>query len=132
MKNEQVISIDAYISTFSKENRLVLNVVRKIIKEAAPGVKERINNGMPTFTFSGEDLVCFAGNNTYVEFYPTQKGYDAFHEELRVYKQGKGFVYFPLLEPLPYHLISRIVKYKYQSCFVATVTENITFNESII
>jgi hypothetical protein len=39
MNDKQIFTVDAYISTFSKETRLVLNVIRKIIRESVPGIK---------------------------------------------------------------------------------------------
>jgi uncharacterized protein YdhG (YjbR/CyaY superfamily) len=37
---------------------------------------------------------------------------EAFKEELKAYKTGKGSVQFPIEKPLPIDLISRIVKYR--------------------
>ncbi len=39
-------------------------------------------------------------------------GVEAFKEELSAYEQGKGSVQFPLDKPIPYDLISRIVKFR--------------------
>ena len=37
---------------------------------------------------------------------------EAFEEELKPYKQGKGSVQFPLDEPMPAELIRRIVEFR--------------------
>jgi uncharacterized protein YdhG (YjbR/CyaY superfamily) len=37
---------------------------------------------------------------------------EAFKEELKPYKQGKGSVQFPLTQPLPLELITRIVRFR--------------------
>jgi hypothetical protein len=39
-------------------------------------------------------------------------GVEAFTEELKPYKQGKGSVQFPLTQPLPLELITRIVRFR--------------------
>ena len=39
-------------------------------------------------------------------------GTEAFQDEWSAYVQGKGSVQFPLNQPMPYDLISRIVKYR--------------------
>jgi uncharacterized protein YdhG (YjbR/CyaY superfamily) len=46
----------------------------------------------------------------YIGFYPVPSGIEAFKEELKPYKQGKGSVQFPLGQPLPADLIRRIVE----------------------
>ncbi len=39
-------------------------------------------------------------------------GIEAFKNELSMYKWAKGSVQFPLDKPIPYHLISKIVKFR--------------------
>ena len=39
-------------------------------------------------------------------------GVEAFNEELRAYKSGKGSVQFPLGRPMPTDLIRRIVEFR--------------------
>jgi uncharacterized protein YdhG (YjbR/CyaY superfamily) len=57
-------------------------------------------------------LVHFAGYAKHIGFYPIPTGIEAFKEELRPYKQGKGSVQFPLGKPLPADLIRRIVEFR--------------------
>ena len=38
--------------------------------------------------------------------------YEKFKQELSSYKQGKGSVQFPLDQPIPFELISKIVRYR--------------------
>ena len=66
---------------------------------------------MPTFTLSG-NLVHFAAFKSHIGFYPAPSGIEKFKEELSVYKGAKGSVQFPLDEPIPFDLISRIVKFR--------------------
>ncbi|HBS47400.1 MAG TPA: hypothetical protein DEA91_28395 [Paenibacillus sp.] len=82
-----------------------------MIKEAAPDAKEKISYQMPTFELHG-NLVHFAAFKNHIGFYPTPNGIDAFKEELSVYKGAKGSIQFPLNEPMPYELISKIVKFR--------------------
>jgi uncharacterized protein YdhG (YjbR/CyaY superfamily) len=46
--------------------------------------------------------------------YPAPRGSELFKKELSVYKGGKGTVQFPLDKPIPYDLITRIVKFRKQ------------------
>jgi uncharacterized protein YdhG (YjbR/CyaY superfamily) len=66
---------------------------------------------MPTFVLN-RHLVYFAGYDRHVGFYPTGSGIEAFKEELKPYKSGKGSVQFPLDRPLPKDLIRRMVEFR--------------------
>ncbi|MBP3039579.1 DUF1801 domain-containing protein [Bacillaceae bacterium Marseille-Q3522] len=104
-------SIDEYILTFPPEIQEKLKMVRKVIKEAAPEAEEKISYQMPTFALHG-NLVHFAAFKNHLGFYPTSSGITAFKQELSEYKGAKGSVQFPHDKPLPYDLISRIVKFR--------------------
>lgn len=104
-------SIDDYISKFPSEIQEILSTIRKVIKETAPDAIEKISYQMPTFTLHG-NLVHFAAFKNHIGFYPTPNGIDAFKEELSVYKGAKGSIQFPLNKPMPYELISKIVKFR--------------------
>jgi uncharacterized protein YdhG (YjbR/CyaY superfamily) len=104
-------TIDEYILQFPPEVQETLNTLRKVIKEAAPDAEEKISYQMPTFAFHG-NLVYFAAYKNHIGFYPTSSGIAAFKLELSEYKGAKGSAQFPLEKPLPYELISEIVKYR--------------------
>ena len=72
---------------------------------------EAIKYQIPTFVLNG-NLVHFAAFKNHIGLYPTPRGIEAFKAELSRYEGGKGTVRFPLDEPIPYELISRIVKFR--------------------
>lgn len=104
-------SIDDYISQFSLEVQEILQTLRKVIQESAPDAKEKISYQMPTFSLHG-NLVHFAAYKNHIGFYPAPSGINAFKDELSEYKCAKGSIQFPIGEPLPYELVSRIVQYR--------------------
>jgi len=104
-------TIDEYIAGFPADIQEILQKIRKTIKDAAPDAQEAISYQMPTFKFHG-NLVHFAAFKNHIGFYPVPSGIEKFKAELSVYKQGKGSVQFPLDQPIPYDLISRVVKYR--------------------
>jgi uncharacterized protein YdhG (YjbR/CyaY superfamily) len=104
-------TIDEYIIQFSPEVQEILQTLRTVIKEAAPDATEKINYQMPTFDLHG-NLVHFAAYKNHIGFYPAASGIDAFKHELSEYKGAKGSVQFPIEKPLPYELISKIVKFR--------------------
>jgi uncharacterized protein YdhG (YjbR/CyaY superfamily) len=105
------VNIDEYIAGFPKETQTILQKIRQTIKAAAPEAEEAISYQMPTFKLHG-NLVHFAGYKNHIGFYPVPSGIEKFKAELSVYKQGKGSVQYPLDQPIPYDLITRIVKYR--------------------
>ncbi|MBX7240701.1 MAG: DUF1801 domain-containing protein [Bacteroidia bacterium] len=104
-------TIDEYILSFPPEIQNRLTEVRKTIQEAAPEATEAIKYAIPTFVLNG-NLVHFAAFKNHIGFYPVPSGLSAFQEELSLYKQGKGSVQFPLNQPLPLDLITRIVQFR--------------------
>lgn len=113
MTNNKTTSnvIDAYIANSPKEIQALLEKVRATIRKAAPAAEETINYGIPTFTLEG-NLVHFAGLKSHIGFYPTPSGIEKFKAELSKYEGAKGSVKFPLDKPIPYTLISKIVKFR--------------------
>jgi uncharacterized protein YdhG (YjbR/CyaY superfamily) len=104
-------TIDEYIATFPEEVRIILQEVRATIKAAAPDAAEKISYQMPTFFLKG-NLVHFAAFKNHIGFYPAPQGIEEFKAELSKYKGAKGSVQFPIAEPMPLELISRIVKFR--------------------
>lgn len=104
-------TIDEYIAGFPPDVQAILQKVRATIRKAAPDAEETIKYRMPTFMLNG-NLVYFAGFKNHIGFYPVPSGIEAFKKELSVYKQGKGSIQFPLDKPIPYGLITKIVKYR--------------------
>lgn len=105
-------NIDEYIAGFPKDVQKILEQIRATIKKAAPEAQETISYAIPTFKHKGRSLVHFAAFKSHIGFYATPTGNEAFKKGLSVYKQGKGSVQFPLDKPMPFDLITKIVKFK--------------------
>lgn len=103
--------IDTYIAGFPNAVREILEKIRMTVRKAAPGAEETIKYQIPTFTLNG-NLVHFAAFKKHIGFYPTPRGIEEFMDELSVYEGAKGSVRFPLDKPIPFDLISRIVKFR--------------------
>jgi len=104
-------TIDEYIRGFSGETRARLERMRAVIRENAPGARERIAYQMPTFAQEG-NLVHFAAFKNHIGFYPTPSGIESFERDLAPYKSAKGSVQFPFDEPMPWDLIARMVRHR--------------------
>jgi uncharacterized protein YdhG (YjbR/CyaY superfamily) len=106
-------SIDAYIATVPDEIQTILQKLRQTIQDAAPDAAEAISYQMPTFKLHG-NLVHFAAFKKHIGLYPTPSGVDAFEQGLAPYKKAKGSIQFPLDQPIPYELVTKIVEYRMQ------------------
>jgi uncharacterized protein YdhG (YjbR/CyaY superfamily) len=112
-KPKKVETIDEYISEFPKGVQAILKKIRAAIRRAAPDAEEAIKYQIPTFVQNG-NLVHFGAYKEHIGFYPTSKAIVKFKKELSAYAGAKGTVRFPLNKPIPYDLISRIVKSRVQ------------------
>ena len=107
-------SIDEYIAICPENVQPTLEKIREVIRLSAPLAEEKISYMMPAFFQNDRVLVYFAAQKNHLGFYPTASGIEHFREELSAYGTSKGTVRFPLDQPIPYDLISRIVKYRVQ------------------
>jgi uncharacterized protein YdhG (YjbR/CyaY superfamily) len=105
------LSIDEYIATFPEDIQKKLEEMRATIKAAAPDAEEKISYQMPTFYQKG-NLVHFAAFKTHIGFYPAPSGIEMLGDELARYQSGKGTLQFPIDQPLPLDLITRVVQFR--------------------
>jgi len=104
-------NIDDYIAGFPPDVQEILEKIRMTIRKAAPDAEETIKYQMPTFTLKG-NLVHFAAFKKHIGLYPAPTGIEKFQKELSVYEGAKGSIRFPLGKPIPFDLISKIVKFR--------------------
>ncbi|RDC56306.1 hypothetical protein DU508_11910 [Pedobacter chinensis] len=103
--------VEIYIAGFPKETRQQLQLLRQTIQKAAPDATEKISYGIPTFDLKG-NLVHYAGYKNHIGFYPGADGIEAFKQELSAYKGAKGSVQFPINQPLPLDLVTKITEFR--------------------
>ncbi len=105
-------TMDGYIASFPKDIQGILEKIRQTIRKAAPGAVEAISYQIPTFKLNGKNLVHFAAWKDHVGFYATPSGNAAFKKELSQYRVAKGSIRFPLDEPTPYDLVTKMVLFR--------------------
>jgi uncharacterized protein YdhG (YjbR/CyaY superfamily) len=104
-------SVEEYHSGFPKATMDMLKELRRTIQAAAPEAEEIISYNMPAYKLKGM-LVYYAGYSKHIGFYPGASGIEHFKKEIAGYKWAKGSVQFPLEEPLPLTLVTKIVKFR--------------------
>jgi uncharacterized protein YdhG (YjbR/CyaY superfamily) len=105
---------DEYIACFPIKTQNILKQIRKTIRLAAPKAEELISYQMPAFKQNGV-LVYFAAYKNHIGFYPTASGILAFQDQISNFKNSKGAIQFPIDKPIPFDLITRIVKYRIEA-----------------
>jgi uncharacterized protein YdhG (YjbR/CyaY superfamily) len=104
-------SIDRYIGDRPAAVQPILRKLRATIKRAAPEAEECISYGIPAFKLHGA-LVYFASFKNHIGLYPPVRGNAKLQAAVSSYAGAKGNLRFPLDQPIPYALISRIVKFR--------------------
>ena len=104
-------SVDEYIA--AQPGRKALRQVRSTIRKALPKAEEVISYNIPAYKLHDERVIYFAGWKEHFSLYPAgARLAAAFKKELAPYELRKGTIRFPLSEPVPIKLISRIAKFR--------------------
>ncbi|MCC6653308.1 MAG: DUF1801 domain-containing protein [Candidatus Eisenbacteria bacterium] len=103
------LTITEYIAAAAPEARAVLRKLRAAIRKAAPDADEVISYRMPAFR-QGGILLYFAAFQEHIGVFPPVRGDEALMKALAPYAGPKGNLRFPLDEPFPYALLTRIAK----------------------
>ena len=104
-------SMSEYINAAPKKAQKKLREMRACIRKAAPGAKESLKWGMPSFSYR-RILVTFAAHRHHIGFYPTPSAVSAFAKDLAKFATAKGSIQFPLEKPLPLPLIRKITTFR--------------------
>jgi uncharacterized protein YdhG (YjbR/CyaY superfamily) len=115
MNTTKFKTVEEYLKSQPKAIREILETVRTTIRKAAPEAEEVISYNMPGYKQQGM-LVWFMAHTKHIGFYPGVSGISNFKKELSCYKSAKGSVQFPLDEPMPLTLISKIVRFRLKEC----------------
>lgn len=113
MAKTKFASVDDYIAAQPKPVQTALARVRAAIRKGVPGAEESISYQMPAYKLDGAAVIYFAGWKRHYSVYPaTAKLVAAFKGELESYELSKGTIRFPLDEPVPSSLITRLAKFR--------------------
>jgi uncharacterized protein YdhG (YjbR/CyaY superfamily) len=104
-------NIDEYIADFSPEVQAILQQIRQTIRQAVPTAIEAIKYQIPTFVLNG-NLVSFGAYQRHIGLYPIPAGTQKFQKAIAAYRSAKSSVRLPLDEPIPFDLISQLVKFR--------------------
>ena len=105
-------SHDEYIATFPAEVQAVLAKVRAAIRKGAPGAEEVISYQVPAFKQDGMPVLYYAGFTGHWSLScPPPLPLEEF-PELEKYPSSKSAIRFPLDQPVPTALVTRIARHR--------------------
>ncbi len=103
---------DEYILSLPEEVQVLMEELRKTIKQAAPEAQEVISYNMPAFRFHGI-LVYYAAHREHIGFYPADATFsEVFKKDIAGFFTSKGTIRFPFGQPIPHDLVKKIVLYR--------------------
>ena len=104
-------TVDDYIASAPEKRRATLKKLRHTIKAAAPKANEIVSYGMVGYKQGAQRVAYFAYWKAHIALYGTSSSFIKAHAaELEPYVQSKGTIQFPADKPVPYGLVTKIVK----------------------
>lgn len=109
MARKKYRDIDVYLNDVVPEARRRINAVRKLVKKLIPDAQETIGYNIPAFK-TKKAFMYVAAFKEHIGVYPPVRTDRRLLQALKPYSNEKGNLRFPLDEPLPVALLTRIAK----------------------
>jgi uncharacterized protein YdhG (YjbR/CyaY superfamily) len=102
-------SVAEYMAALPPASAIVVRKVLALVKKNVPGCSEKISYGIPAISKERTFMYC-AAFRSHIGIYPPVRGDAKLIQQLKPYANAKGNLRFPLSEPMPYPLITRVAK----------------------
>lgn len=104
-------TIDEYLATVNREQRVALDQLRKTIRAIVPRAEECISYKIPAFRLDGRIVAGFAAFTTGCSYFPfSGSTLGTLAAELKDYEKTKSSLHFDPAEPLPAALVRKLIK----------------------
>jgi uncharacterized protein YdhG (YjbR/CyaY superfamily) len=104
-------AVDDYLAAAPKDKQATLKKLRQTIKAAAPKATESLSYGIVGYKLQRKRVVYFGYWKAHSAVYGLGSSViDAHAAELKDYLLSKGTIQFPADKPLPYRLVTKLVK----------------------
>ena len=104
-------TVDEYLAGLPDDVRARVQALRQAIRDAVPGVTERISYAMPTFDLDGQPLVHVAAWKRHIALYPLPRPLSdpELEDAVAPYRGAKDAMHLPHRQPLPVSLVTGVV-----------------------
>lgn len=104
-------TVDDYIAGAPKDKQTTLKKLRQTIKAAAPKATESVSYGIVGYKLKRKPVAYFGYWKAHYSLYGLGNRVTKAHAaELENYLQSKGTIQFPADKPLPFRLVTTMVK----------------------
>jgi uncharacterized protein YdhG (YjbR/CyaY superfamily) len=104
-------AVDDYLAAAPKDKQATLKKLRQTIKAAAPKATEAVSYGIVGYKMNRKPVAFFGYWKAHYALYGMgTRVTDAHAAELKGYLRSKGTIQFPADKPLPYRLVTSMVK----------------------
>jgi len=104
-------TVDDYLAAAPKDKHATLTKLRQTIKAAAPKASESVSYGIVGYKLEPKPVIYFGYWKAHYSLYGMGNRVTKAHTaELKAYLLSKGTIQFPADEPLPFQLVTKIVK----------------------
>jgi uncharacterized protein YdhG (YjbR/CyaY superfamily) len=102
--------IDSYLAGVAEPKRSTLEQLRRQVLDVIPEAEECISYGMPAFKVQGKTVAGFAALKNHLSYLPHSGSVlPALAADLAGYASTKGSLHFPVDQPLPPALVTKLV-----------------------
>ncbi len=102
------LQVDAYMQNLESERQAALALIRSLILQTVPGVKETMRYRMPTYEL--DEVVCsFASQKHYMSLYMDVELVEQQSDALKRLDVGKSCIRFKRIEELPLDTVQQIL-----------------------
>jgi uncharacterized protein YdhG (YjbR/CyaY superfamily) len=105
------MTVDEYLAEAPEPHKSTLVELRETLRRLLPEGEEGLSYGVPAFKVGGKAVAGYAYFKNHCSYFPHSGSVlPEMGDELIGYEWSKGTLHFPTDEPLPPHLVRRLVE----------------------
>lgn len=104
--------VDDYLKNTEPPYREVLERIRTIVRETAPGAEEVMSYGMPGFKYKKKYLATFGVFKDHMSFFPGPEAIASVQDKIPDQVTSKGTIQFTLEKPLSDEIVRKIILHR--------------------
>ena len=109
--------IDSYLASLDEPKRSTLEEMRHRILDVVPKAEQVISYSVPGFRVQGKTIAGFAAFKKHLSYLPHSGSVLAqLQDEIADYPQTKSALHFPVDQPLPQHVVRRLLLARMREC----------------